>query len=250
MTEHDRRVAAAPVGPARDGAWRRERLAAARLYLCADLRADQGDLESFLDAVLGAGVDVVQLRDKAAGRVRLVAAADVYRRCAERHGALFVLNDDPWLAAEVDADGVHVGQDDAPCDVAREAVGPERLVGLSTHSVEEVDGSLDQDCDYFAVGPVHATPTKQGRAPIGMRPVRHAADVGDRPWFVTGAMSVRTAPEVLAAGGRRLVVVRALTQAEDPGGAAAALAGLLATPDRPAAPGSPPRSSGRPGARR
>jgi thiamine-phosphate pyrophosphorylase len=212
----------------RDGAWRRRRLADAWLYLCTDRRQAQGDLEAFLDAVLGAGVDVVQLRDKAADEVEVRAAAAVFRAAASRHDALFVLNDEPELAVEVGADGVHVGQDDPPPDVARAAVGRDALVGRSTHAVAEIDRALTEDCDYFAVGPVNATPTKEGRAAIGLEPLRHAAaTAGDRPWFVTGGMAVDTAGPVLATGARRLVVVRALTDSPDPATRARELADLL-----------------------
>lgn len=214
---------------ARDGDWRRRRLAEAVLYLCVDRRAEQGDLAGLLDAVLGAGADVVQLRDKTASAHELRVAAGVFRDAADRHGALFVVNDDPALATDGDADGVHVGQEDLPPAQARRVVGPERLVGRSTHTVAEIDAAMEEDCDYFAVGPVHATPTKEGRPPIGLAPLRHAAAVaGDRPWFVTGGMAVETAPDVLAAGARRLVVVRAITGAADPAAATAELAELLA----------------------
>lgn len=210
----------------RDGTWRRRRLADAVLYLCVDRRAE--DLPAFLDAVLQAGVDIVQLRDKAASPDEIRRAAPVFRAAAERHGALFVLNDDPDLAVAVDADGVHVGQEDADPATARAVVGPDRLVGWSTHSVEEIDAALQTDCDYFGVGPVEPTPTKQGRPGIGLDPLRHAAAVaGDRPWFVTGGMAPDTAPAVLATGARRLVVVRALTQAKDPAAVTAALVALL-----------------------
>ena len=208
--------------------WRQERLADAWLYLCMDRRADQGDLDGFLDAVLGAGVDLVQLRDKAATRHELAAASAMFRAAADRHGALFILNDDARLAAEVGADGVHVGQDDLHPSDARALVGSDAIVGRSTHSVAEVDRALDEDCDYFAVGPVHATPTKHGRPAIGLEPLRHAAALDqERPWFVTGAMSLTNAPEALATGARRLVVVRAITEAPDPARAVNELAGLL-----------------------
>jgi thiamine-phosphate diphosphorylase len=155
-------------------------------------------------------------------------AATVFTAAAARHGALFILNDDPQLAVEVDADGVHVGQEDMRPEAARAVVGGDRIVGWSTHNEVEVDAAVAADCDYFAIGPVHATPTKQGRPPIGLDPVRHAAAVaGDRPWFVTGDMGPATAGDVLAAGGRRLVVVRALTQAADPARATAELVALL-----------------------
>lgn len=182
----------------------------------------------FLDKVVGAGVDLVQLRDKRASRSQLRATAGVFLQVARRHGALFIVNDDPDLAVQVDADGVHVGQGDPPPGQARAVVGPNQLVGRSTHTLAEIDRALTEDCDYFAVGPVHATPTKEGRPGIGLEPLRHAAAVaGNRPWFVTGAMSTVTAPEVLTTGASRLVVVRAITQAEEPGVATRALAELL-----------------------
>jgi thiamine-phosphate pyrophosphorylase len=212
---------------ARTGEWRRARLADAPLYLCCGLDAGDGDLPGFLDRVLEAGVDLVQLRDKHAGEDELVAGAQVFRAAAHRHGALFVLNDEPLFAADAGADGVHVGQDDAPVIEARRAVGRDRLVGLSTHSAAEVDGALQADCDYFAVGPVHATPTKESRAGIGTLPIRHAAAVADRPWFVTGDMRAGTAPEVLAMGAPGIVVVRAITAAGDPAAAAAELSAML-----------------------
>lgn len=214
-------------GALRDGAWRRRRLDDAVLYLCCGADAGRGDLAGFLDVVLGAGVDIVQLRDKTADTERLLAAGAVFRAAAERHGALFVVNDDPDLAVRLDADGVHVGQEDPAPAMARTVVGPERLIGRSTHSVTEIDRALDEDCDYLGVGPVHPTPTKPGRPGIGLEPLRYAAAVVDRPWFVTGGMSPATAPEVLATGARRLVAVRAITEADDPAAVVADLVALL-----------------------
>lgn len=212
----------------RSADWRRERLASARVYLCADRRGGSaGDLAAFLDEVLAGGVDVVQLRDKTATPDEARAAAEVFRRAALAHDALFVVNDDARLAAAVDADGVHVGQDDQPPSEARDIVGAERIVGRSTHATGEIDRALAEDCDYLGVGPVHATPTKEGRAPVGLGPVRHAARASDRPFFVTGGMDAATAPEAIAAGARGIVVVRALTEAPEPGAAAARLAGLF-----------------------
>ena len=210
-----------------NGAQRRARLQDAVLYLCVDRREEQGDLDVFLDAVLGAGVDLVQLRDKTATRDEIRAAAPAFREAADRHGALFILNDDPELAVEVGADGLHVGQDDLHPDEAREIVGDDAILGWSTHATAEIDAALGTGCDYFAVGPMVETPTKQGRPGIGVEPLRYAASVADRPWFVTGAMSVATAPMALAAGATRVVVVRALTQASDPAAVAKELAALL-----------------------
>ena len=207
---------------------RRARLAAARLYLCVDRRAEAGDLAELLEAALGGGVDIIQLRDKTATNDEILAAAPVFRAAADRHDALFILNDDPELAVRVGADGVHVGQDDMAPEQARAVVGGDLLVGWSTHAVAEIDAAVAADCDYFAVGPVYATPTKQGRAAIGLEPLRHAAAVAhDRPWFVTGDMSATTAGAVLSAGASRLVVVRAITEADDPAAAAAEIATLL-----------------------
>lgn len=213
----------------RDGHWRRRRLDDAVLYVCEGRRAVQGDLAAWLDAVLAGGADLVQLRDKTAGPEELRAAASTFRKAAERHGALFVLNDDPALAAEVGADGVHVGQEDASPAEARRLVGPDRLVGRSTHTTDQLDRALREDADYFSVGPVHPTPTKQGRPGVGLGPLGHAAAVADRPWFVTGGMAPATAPEALAAGARRLVVVRSVTEADDPEAATREMATLLRT---------------------
>lgn len=214
----------------RTGEWRRLRLANARLYLCTDLRLDRGDLEPFLHEVLPAGVDVVQMREKDAPPDVMELAGDVFREAAHRYGALFIVNDDPELAVAVGADGVHVGQEDPPPRAAREVVGEERVIGRSTHDPGQIARALKEDCDYFAVGPVNATPTKEGRPGIGLAPIRLAASMAtDKPWFVTGGMAPNTAPEVLEAGARRIVVVRAIYDAEDPAGAARELAGLLST---------------------
>ena len=213
----------------RTGEWRRLRLANARLYLCTDLRLDKGDLEPFLDEVLSAGVDVVQMREKEPQPDDVLElAGDVFREAAHRYGVLFIVNDDPELAVELGADGVHVGQEDPPPRAAREVVGQERLVGRSTHDPGQIARALKEDCDYFAVGPVHATPTKEGRPGIGLTPIRLAASMAtDKPWFVTGGMAPDTAPEVLAAGARRIVVVRSIYDADDPAAATRELTEVL-----------------------
>jgi thiamine-phosphate pyrophosphorylase len=202
---------------------RRARLAAARLYLVCDARPGGHPLEPFLHAVLHAGVDIVQLRAKDADDETIVRAAKTFRIATREHDALFVLNDRPDLVAEVDADGVHVGQDDAPVDEAREHVGAARLVGLSTHSVAQVDAAARAGVDYFAVGPIHATPTKPGRPAIGLEAIRHAAATAAQPWFAIGGIDTANVGEVVAAGARRIVVVRALTESRDPAGTARAL---------------------------
>lgn len=198
------------------GELRQARLQDARLYVVTDARREHGDLEAFLRAVTGASADVVQLRDKTAGDAEVLEAAAVFRRVCDDAGALFVLNDRPDLAVEAGADGVHVGQQDAPPDEARRVVGPDLLVGRSTHSARQIDRSADEDVDYIAVGPVHATPTKPARPAAGLGPVRHAAQHAAHPWFAIGGVAPETVDEMLEAGARRLVVVRAVTEAPDP----------------------------------
>jgi thiamine-phosphate pyrophosphorylase len=199
----------------------RERLADARLYLVCDARP-----RAFLDAALRGGVDVIQLRDKTLqSDVEIVAAARAFRAAADAAGALFVLNDRPDLVDACGADGVHVGQDDADPRSARAAVGDDRIVGRSTHAPDQLAAAdADPDVDYLAVGPVHATPTKPGRPAAGIAYVEHAARTGpSTPWFAIGGIDAATLPAVVAAGARRIVVVRAITEAPDPEAAARAL---------------------------
>jgi thiamine-phosphate pyrophosphorylase len=139
----------------------------------------------------------------------------VFREAAERHGALFVVNDRPDVAVALGADGVHVGQNDLPVEVTRRLVGPDVLIGLSTHGDHQLLGAPGQ-ADYVCVGPVHPTPTKAGRPAIGLDPVRTAARVERRPWFAIGGIDPQTLPQVVGAGARRVVVARAVTEAPDP----------------------------------
>lgn len=210
---------------------RRARLERARLYLVCDARGDgRGDLRAFLDAALRGGVDVVQLREKdpAVDDAALLDAARTFRAAADAHGALFVLNDRPDLAAVAHADGVHVGQDDMPVAEARALVGEDVLVGRSTHTPAQVEDAAVADVDYFAVGPVHATPTKPGRPAVGLELVRHAAGAPRAaPWFAIGGIDTGNVGDVVAAGARRIVVVRALTASADPEATARALRGAL-----------------------
>ena len=211
------------------GERRQARLRDARLYVVTDARRDRDDLEAFLTAVTGASADIVQLRDKTATEDELRRASDVFRRVCDRTGALFVLNDFPGLAVQVGADGVHVGQEDVHPDHARTVVGPDLLIGRSTHSQAQIDAAADEDVDYFAVGPIHPTPTKEGRPAIGLEPIRYAARHAAHPWFAIGGVNTDSIGEVLDAGARRVVVVRAVTQAEDPAQACWSLRRALAS---------------------
>jgi thiamine-phosphate pyrophosphorylase len=195
-----------------------------RLYLCT---ADRPDLPDFLVACIGGGVDVVQLRDKQLDARPLLARARLAAGVCADHGVPFVLNDRPDLALECGADGVHVGQDDAPASLARRILGPDAIVGLSTHAPTELDAAAAEPADYVSAGPVSATPTKPGRPGTGLDYLRYAARTATRPWFVTGGVTPGTLPAMLEAGARRFVVVRWLTEASDPLKAARALRAVI-----------------------
>lgn len=204
----------------------RAALAGARLYLCTDRRAARGDLADFLDAVFGAGVDIVQLREKGLEAVEEMRALDVIAAAAQRHDALFAVNDRADVAVAVAAPVLHLGQDDLPAPVARRIVGPATWLGRSTHDRAQLDAArTDPGVDYYCVGPTWTTPTKPGRPAAGLDLVAYAADnQGDRPWFAIGGIaSLGRLDEVLAAGARRVVVVRAITEADDPAAATRAI---------------------------
>jgi thiamine-phosphate pyrophosphorylase len=214
----NRGVSLAP--PSAPGPLRRERLRTARLYFVCDALPRGDETEALLRAALGGGVDIVQLREKSLDREAIERAAQTFRRICDTYSALFVVNDDPHLALACDADGVHVGQDDASVVEAREVLGPDAIVGLSTHSEEQLAASADQAVDYVSVGPVWETPTKAGRPAVGLGLVAHAARNVSHPFFAIGGIDADNAAEVVTAGARRLGVVRAIRDAEDPMAAA------------------------------
>ncbi|GAB3027896.1 thiamine phosphate synthase [Mycobacterium bourgelatii] len=213
------------------------RLAAARLYLCTDARRERGDLAEFADAALAGGVDIIQLRDKGSpGEQRFgpleardeLAACEILADAARRHGALFAVNDRADIARAAGADVLHLGQRDLPPATAREIVGPDVVIGVSTHDGVQAAAAQAGDCDYFCVGPCWPTPTKPGRAAAGLDLVRTAAGLGgDKPWFAIGGIDAQRLSQVLDAGARRIVVVRAITAADDPRAAAAQLRAAL-----------------------
>ncbi|HYB39021.1 MAG TPA: thiamine phosphate synthase [Mycobacterium sp.] len=216
----------------------RSRLATARLYLCTDARRERGDLAEFADAALAGGVDIIQLRDKgSAGEQQFgpleardeLAALQILADAARRHGALFAVNDRADIARAAGADVLHLGQRDLPLPVARDIVGPGTLIGRSTHDAEQVACAVVEDVDYFCVGPCWPTPTKRGRRAAGLDLVRTAVGLAaDLPWFAIGGIDAQRLPEVLDAGARRIVVVRAITAANDPRDAAQRLSSALA----------------------
>jgi thiamine-phosphate pyrophosphorylase len=206
----------------------------ARLYLCTDSRSRTGDLAQFLDAVLGAGVDIVQLREKGLEAKAEIALLEIFAAAAERHGRLFAVNDRADVARAVRAPILHLGQDDLPVAVAREIVGDEAFIGRSTHSPAQADAArTEPGVDYYCAGPVWATPTKAGRPAAGLELIDHAAAHEDaRPWFAIGGVeSLDRLDAVTARGARRVVVVRAITEAEDPGAAARTFAARLRAAD-------------------
>ncbi|MFF2924924.1 thiamine phosphate synthase [Streptomyces celluloflavus] len=204
----------------------RQALAEARLYLCTDARKRQGDLPQFLDAVLASGVDIVQLRDKTMEAAEELDHLEVFADACRRHGKLLAVNDRADVAHAAGAPVLHLGQGDLPVPAARALLGPEVLIGRSTHAEAEVDAAAaEAGVDYFCTGPCWPTPTKPGRHAPGLDLVRYTASrAPQRPWFAIGGIDAGNVDEVLAAGARRIVVVRALTEADDPGAAAADLA--------------------------
>jgi len=207
----------------------RARLADARLYLCMDSRRARGDLASFLDAVLSGGVDIVQLREKGLEAGEELALLEVFAAACARHGKLLAVNDRADVALAAGADVLHLGQDDLPVAVARQILGPEPIIGRSSHSpAQSSAAAVEEGVDYFCAGPVWETPTKAGRPGTGTGLLSHVADLGTaRPWFAIGGISFDRLDEVLDAGATRVVVVRAITEADDPGAAAAAFAKRL-----------------------
>ncbi|NBM14913.1 thiamine phosphate synthase [Streptomyces sp. GC420] len=207
----------------------REQLAAARLYLCTDARTRQGDLPQFLDAVLSSGVDIVQLRDKGMEAAEELGHLEVFAEACRRHGRLLSVNDRADVAHAAGSGVLHLGQGDLPVRAARAILGPDVLIGRSTHAAAEVDAAVTEPgVDYFCTGPCWPTPTKPGRPAPGLGLVRYtAAAAPDRPWFAIGGIDAGSLDRVLDAGARRVVVVRAITEADDPGAAAADLAKRL-----------------------
>ncbi|MCU1483616.1 MAG: thiamine-phosphate pyrophosphorylase [Actinomycetia bacterium] len=191
-----------------------------KLYLCTP---DRPDLERFIESCITGGVDIVQLRDKDLDARPLLERARLALRVCHGLGVPFILNDRPDLALEVGADGVHVGQDDAPPALCRKLLGPDAIIGYSTHAEAELDAALTEPVNYVSTGPVVATPTKPGRPGTGLDLLRHAAATATLPWFVTGGAAPDTIADMVAAGARRFVVVRWLTESSDPERAARAL---------------------------
>lgn len=206
-------------------------LSTARLYLCTDARKRQGDFADFLHAAFSGGVDIIQLRDKTIEAAEQLELLDTLRAVAEHYGRLWAVNDRADIAMLSGSPVLHVGQLDLPLPSARRLISPATTIGLSTHTSEQVDAAMaaaltaETRLDYFCVGPVWATPTKPGRAAVGTGLVEyaHSATIAAKstvPWFAIGGIDLDNIEEVVEAGASRVVVVRAITDADDPADAA------------------------------
>lgn len=214
--------------PEAAGPLRRERLRTARLYFACEALPGGSDPEPLLHAALNGGTDIVQLREKQLDRQRIERSAQIFRRLCDIYSTLFIVNDDPYLAQSCDADGVHLGQDDMAPEEAREILGPEAIIGLSTHSMEQIAASERRPVDYISVGPIWETPTKEGRPGVGLELIAHAAESAPHPFFAIGGIDPSNAGAVVEAGARRLCVVRAIRDADEPSAAAESLRLALA----------------------
>jgi len=214
-------------------------LQAARLYLCTDARGDRGDFADFVDAAYAGGVDIIQLRDKTIEAAEELELLAVLKETAQRHGRLWAVNDRADIAVLSGAPVFHIGQKDLPLPAARTLLNGNAAIGLSSHATDQVDAALaaaagPAGLDYFCVGPVWATPTKPGRAAVGLDLVKYAAsasartaDDGGVPWFAIGGIDHGNVEQVVEAGARRIVVVRAITEASAPAAAASSLLAAL-----------------------
>jgi thiamine-phosphate diphosphorylase len=205
------------------GELRRQRLRWARVYFVCDALPHGRDPEALLNAAMAPGAAMVELRDREQPRTVIERAGRTFRRIANTYSALFIVNDDPYLAVELGADGVHVGQEDIDTAEARRIMGPDAIIGLSTHSREQIEAASSKPVDYISVGPVWETPTKEGRPATGLDLIRVAAEIAPVPWFAIGGIDHSNVDEVVAAGAERICIVRAIRDAADPRAAAAAL---------------------------
>jgi thiamine-phosphate pyrophosphorylase len=199
------------------------RLQSARLYFVCEATPHDEDPEALLNAAMGSGVLMVELRDRDQPRGVIERSGRTFRRLANTYSALFIVNDDPYLAMELAADGVHVGQEDMDPAEARRVMGPNAIIGLSTHTREQIEAAVGQLVDYISVGPIWETPTKEGRPATGLDLIRTAAEIATIPWFAIGGIDETNVKEVVAAGAERVCVVRAIRDAENPRAAATAL---------------------------
>lgn len=198
------------------GALRRQRLSWARLYFVSEARPHGQEPEPLLNAAMSAGAGMIELRDREQPKSVIQRSGATFRRLANTYSALFIVNDDPYLAMDLEADGVHVGQEDIDPAEARRIMGPDAIIGLSTHSREQIEAAASQPVDYISVGPIWETPTKKGRRATGLGLIETAAQIAQVPWFAIGGIEPGNVDQVVAAGAERVCVVRAIRDAPDP----------------------------------
>lgn len=192
---------------------RYQQLIQAKTYL---VTASVPNLPEVVESALKGGIAIVQYREKTANdRERLSLAQQIRQRC-HRYGALFIVNDRVDIAVAAEADGVHLGQQDLPMEAARRVLGSDKLIGRSTTNAHELQLAIEEGADYIGVGPVHATPTKPGKAAAGYEYVRYAAQHAPMPWFAIGGLNLENLKPTLTAGAHRVAVVRALMEADNP----------------------------------
>ena len=205
------------------GDLRRQKLLWARLYFVCDARPHGDHPEAILNAAMASGAWIVELRDREQPKNVIERSGWTFRRLANTYGALFIVNDDPYLARELSADGVHLGQDDMDPVEARRIMGADAIIGLSSHSREQIEAASSAPVDYISVGPIWETPTKEGRPATGLELIRTAAEIASKPWFAIGGIDPDNVGQVVEAGAKRICVVRAIRDASDPRAAATAL---------------------------
>ena len=192
---------------------RRQLLTSAKLYL---VTAPAPDLLPRVEAALQGGLTLVQYRDKQTNDTDRLAIAKQMCQLCHHYGALFILNDRVDLALAVNADGVHLGQQDVSITLARQILGSQKIVGKSTTNPEEMDRAIKEGADYIGVGPVYETPTKPGKAAAGLEYVQHAVKHATVPWFAIGGIDSQNINDVIQAGAPRVAIVRAIMEAENP----------------------------------
>lgn len=194
------------------------RLKDRKLYLVTSSDKFDSD-DEFLDAVassLKGGVDILQLREKNSSAKRIIELGKKIRQLCSLYDTIFIVNDRIDIAKIVEADGVHLGQDDADVDSAREILGNSAIVGISTHAPEQALKAVEDGADYIGVGPVFTTPTKPGRASVGLEYVKWASENIEIPFFAIGGIDLSNVNDVLSSGAKKVAVVRAIINSDSP----------------------------------
>ncbi len=186
------------------------------LYAITDRSSSESkDLKEIVESLAKGGADVIQLREKLLSARELVKIGFELRKITKKFGSLLIVNDRIDIAYAIEADGGHLGQEDLPIEFARKILGRKRLIGISTHSLNQALLAQQRDADYIGLGPVFATPTKPEYKPIGLKPINKASQQIEIPFVAIGGIDIENLEEVIRQGASRVAVVRALMQARD-----------------------------------